>query len=370
MKIVVTGSNGLLGRRLHLFLRAHKGADADLAMLDRRAFNDDHEMARALDGADVVVHCAGINRDEDEVVERGNRQLAERLVEKLGRHRARPHLVYANSIQRESDTPYGRGKRAAHGVFAEWADTHDARYTELVLPHLFGEGGRPYYNSAVLTFCHQLANGEEPTINGAGQVELLHAQDVAAEILAAIEKAHTGELRLHGRAMSVATAAGKLIDMHRSYVAGIVPDLRDAVDLQLFNTLRSFLYPAFYPRKLKVHSDERGALFEGIKNRNGGQAFLSTTKPGVTRGNHYHFNKVERFLVLKGQAVIRIRRLLDDKVEEFHVNGEEPAYVDMPTLHTHSITNTGQEELLTMFWSHELFDPDNPDTYFEPVLNQ
>ncbi len=370
MKIVVTGARGLLGRHLHLHLRAQKSTDADLVMLDRRSFNDDHELGQALEGADAVVHCAGINRDEDEVVERGNRQLAERLIEKLNQTGARPHLLYANSTQRERDTPYGRGKRAAHHVFSQWAEIHGDRYTELVLPHLFGEGGRPYYNSAVLTFCHQLANGEAPSINGSGQLELLHAQDVAADILAAIEKVHTGELRLQGRAMSVATAAGKLIDMHRSYTTGIVPDLRDPVDLQLFNTLRSFLYPAFYPQLLKVHSDERGALFEGVKNRNGGQAFLSTTKPGVTRGNHYHFNKVERFLVLKGQAVIRIRRLLDDKVEEFHVSGEKPAYVDMPTLHTHSITNTGEDELLTMFWSHELFDPDNPDTYFEPVLNQ
>lgn len=370
MKIVITGANGLLGRHIHLHLRAREAYRDELVLLDRYAFTDDAKLADALRDAKWVIHCAGINRDSDERVEYGNRELAERLTQALQGVGASPHLFYANSVQRDRDVPYGRGKQAAHRVMAEWAERHATRYTELVLPHVFGEGGRPHYNSAVHTFCHQLAQGEELAINGAGQLELLHTQDIAAAIIAAFERGQTGELRLEGRKMSVASAAGKLIDMHRSYAGDVIPDLRDPFDLQLFNTLRSFLYPSFYPKTLTLHSDDRGTLFEGVKNRNGGQAFLSTTKPGITRGNHYHFHKVERFLVVKGQAVIRIRRLLDDKVEEFHVSGDAPVYVDMPTLHTHSITNTGDEELLTMFWSHEIFDPENPDTYFEPVLSQ
>lgn len=370
MKIVITGANGLLGRHIHLHLRAREAYRGELVLLDRHAFNDDATLTDALRDAEWVIHCAGINRDSDERVEYGNRELAERLTQALQGVGATPHLFYANSVQRDRDVAYGRGKLAAHQVFADWSERGSGRYTELVLPHVFGEGGRPHYNSAIHTFCHQLAQGEDLAINGGGQLELLHAQDIAAAIVAAFERGQTGELRLQGRSMSVAAAAGKLVDMHRSYTGDVIPDLRDAFDLQLFNTLRSFLYPGYYPKALKLHSDDRGALFEGVKNRNGGQAFLSTTKPGITRGNHYHFNKVERFLVVKGQAVIRIRHLLDDKVEEFHVSGEAPAYVDMPTLHTHSITNTGEEELLTLFWSHEIFDPDNPDTYFEPVLGQ
>lgn len=370
MKIVITGANGLLGRHVHLHLRAREAYRDELVLLDRHAFNDDAKLADALRNAECVVHCAGINRDSDERVENGNRELAERMTHALQNSTVKPHVFYANSVQRNRDVPYGRGKQASHQVFVDWSERAGGRYTELVLPHVFGEGGRPNYNSAIHTFCHQLAQGDDLAINGGGQLELLHAQDIASAIVAAFERGQTGELRLQGRPMSVATAAGKLVDMHRSYTGDVIPDLRDAFDLQLFNTLRSFLYPGYYPKTLKLHSDDRGALFEGVKNRNGGQAFLSTTKPGITRGNHYHFNKVERFLVVKGQAVIRIRRLLDDRVEEFHVSGDAPCYVDMPTLHTHSITNTGSEDLLTMFWSHELFDPQNPDTYFEPVLDQ
>jgi UDP-2-acetamido-2,6-beta-L-arabino-hexul-4-ose reductase len=367
MGIVITGANGLLGRHMRVALAADERCADAVSAVDRSAFNDSR-LIESLAGAEAVIHCAGINRDDDAVVEEGNREIAERLVDALTESRTTPHLLYMNTTQRERDHPYGRGKKAAHRVFSEWAEGTGARYTEVVLPHIFGEGGRPYYNSAVQTFCHQLATGEEMTINAGGDLELLHAQDAARGIIEAFERGHQGELRLRGRCLSVAEAAARLIGMHRSYASGVIPDLRDPFDLQLFNTLRDSMYPAFYPRALDLHTDERGSLFEAVKNRNGGQAFLSTTKPGVTRGNHYHFNKVERFLVIRGEAVIRIRPLLSDRVDEFHVSGDAPAFVDMPTLHTHSITNTGDDELLTLFWSHELFDPASPDTYFEPVL--
>ena len=368
MKIVITGAGGLLGRHVRLHLRAQSRFRNGLVPLDRALFRDANSRDAALDGADALIHCAGVNRGAATSVEQDNVEIASTLVDSLTRSGARPHVIYANSTHRDSETPYGRGKRAAHAVLEKWADLTGARYTELVLPHVFGEGGRPHYNSAIHTFCHQLSAGEELAINGAGQLELIHAHDVAIEIGEALDHGLSGELRLHGRRMSTATAAGTLVDLHRLYRDGIVPDLRDPLVLQLFNTLRSYMYPTHYPHALELHNDDRGTLFEAVKNHNGGQAFLSTTRPGVTRGDHYHFKKVERFLVVKGQAVIRIRALLDDRVEEFHVDGSAPAYVDIPTLHTHNITNTGKDELLTMFWSNEIFDPDNPDTFAEPVL--
>lgn len=368
MKVVVTGAGGLLGRHVQIHLCALEPYRDGVVPVDRAAFNDDASLAQAIVGADAVVHCAGVNRDADEVVEQGNRTIAEQLVSVLRESEATPHVFYANSTQRERDNAYGRGKRAAHNALETWAKGCGARYTELVLPHIFGENGRPFYNSVVFTFCRQIVDGGSLSVNAQGMVELVHAQDVAAAIVDAYERGHSGELRVNGRPISVAEVAGSLTAMYQSYSMGIIPDLRERFDLQLFNTLRSFIYPTFYPKALDLHRDDRGTLFEAVKNRNGGQAFLSTTKPGITRGNHYHFNKVERFLVVRGQAVIRIRRLLDDHVEEFHVSGDAPAYVDVPTLHTHSITNTGDGELMTLFWSHDIFDPGQPDTYFEPVL--
>lgn len=368
MKIVITGAAGLLGWHLRCRLSVLEPFKDGVVALDRTAYNDDTHLGEALKDADVVVHCAGINRASDDELEGGNEALAQRLVEALARQSGVPHLLYANTIHRDHDNAYGRGKAEAHRIFGQWASSAGARYTELVLPHVFGENGRPFYNSVVFTFCHQIKNGEALTVHAGGQLELLHAQDIGEHIVDVIERGQVGECRLKGRIISVAEVAGKLAGMYESYVSGIVPDLRNRFDLQLFNTLRSFLYPDHYPQRLVLHTDDRGSLFEAVKNHNGGQAFLSTTRPGITRGNHFHFNKVERFLVIRGQAVIRLRRLFDGEVREFHVCGDEPMYIDMPPLHTHSITNTGNGELMTLFWSHEIFDPQAPDTHFLPVL--
>ncbi len=366
VKVVITGANGLLGWHVRCHLGASEIYRDHLVPLDHPTFDDDKSLVDALTDATAVIHLAGVNRASETEVETGNTNIAKRLVEGLQRAKASPHLIYANSVHKTQDNAYGRGKSAAHQIFADWAQ-QNAKYTELVLPHVFGEGGRPFYNSVVFTFCHQLVQGESLKINSAGQLELLHAQDISARITKVLEQEETGEIRLSGQKISVQAVADQLSSMYESYRQDVIPDLRNRFELQLFNTLRSFMYPTFYPKGLKLHTDNRGSLFEAVKNRNGGQAFLSTTKPGITRGNHYHFHKVERFLVVKGQANICLRRLLDDHIETFEVSGDHPVYVDMPTLHTHNITNTGDEELMTLFWSHEIFDPDTPDTYFEPV---
>lgn len=370
MKIVITGSSGLLGWHLRCRLSTlEKYRDAVFA-LDRLAFDDDERLHEMLNEADVVIHCAGINRASDEELEYGNIALAKRLVEVFQKQSSTPHLIYANSIQCTNDSPYGRGKSGADKLFSAWAKKCSAPYTNVILPHIFGECGKPFYNSVVFTFCRQLIDGESLNINANGMLELIHAQDVSLQFIDCVERSLTGTHRLKGEKISVPELAGRLSAMHDSYRDDIVPDLRDRLSLQLFNTLRSFFYPDFYPGQLVLNSDERGTLFEAVKNRNGGQAFLSTTKPGITRGNHFHFSKVERFLVVRGQAVIRIRRLFHDEVKEFYVSGDNPVFIDMPCLHTHNITNIGNDELMTLFWSHEIFDPEYPDTYFQPVQLQ
>jgi UDP-2-acetamido-2,6-beta-L-arabino-hexul-4-ose reductase len=152
-----------------------------------------------------------------------------------------------------------------------------------------------------------------------------------------------------------------------TYSEGIIPDLSDDLSLDLFNTYRSYLYPSIYPVPLIKRTDTRGSLVELVKGGSGGQSFISDSHPNIVRGNHYHLRKVERFVVLRGQATIGIRRLFDNVVINFPVDGETPAFVDMPTMHAHNLTNVGSTELVTMFWSHEIFNPDAPDTYAEMV---
>jgi UDP-2-acetamido-2,6-beta-L-arabino-hexul-4-ose reductase len=277
-------------------------------------------------------------------------------------------VVFSSSTHIERDTAYGRSKRAAAMCLRTWAGHRGAPLTTLVLPHVFGEFGKPFYNSVVSTFCHQLAKREEPTILVDGALELVHTQAVAEQIATAIADRTDDDLRMRGEPMLTSELLERLRGMAALYTSNIVPDLRRPIDLRLFNTYRSYLFPGHYPVTLQVHVDPRGGLFEAVRSLHGGQVFLSTTKPGITRGGHYHTRKVERFLVVSGDAVIRLRKLFTRDLVEFRVSGSKPQYVDMPTFYTHDITNVGEGELMTAFWAHEIFDPADSDTFAEPVL--
>ena len=193
-------------------------------------------------------------------------------------------------------------------------------------------------------------------------MQLLHAGAAAQLAIDLVDGGVKGVLLPQGRHISVPDLMVKLEAFHLSYQAGIYPAFLDDFDVALFNTYRAATYPESWPRPVKLNSDDRGVLFEAVKGGNGGQTFMSTTAPGVTRGNHFHLNKVERFLVVQGDAIIRIRKIFSDEIWEYRVNGDVPAAVDMPTLHTHSIENVGTEPLLTLFWTNEIFDPEVPDT--------
>jgi len=275
----------------------------------------------------------------------------------------RPRLVFANSIHCRRNTPYGRSKQQAARRLADWAARARAPFLNLILPHVFGEGGRPFYNSVVHTFCHQLARGEFPKVEHDSELQLLHAQTVAEIILQGIREGRSGDLEPEGTPLRVSQLLRILKQLAENYERLVLPDLRDPLCLSLFNTYRSFLFPERYPVPLQLHQDERGKLFEAVKSLNPGQIYISTTQPGHRRGRHYHRRKVERFLVMQGTAEIRVRRLFSDEVIRFNVQGREPAFIDIPTLHTHDITNTGEEPLWTLFWANELFDPASPDTY-------
>lgn len=370
LRVGITGAYGMLG--WHMRCRAFAQEGWEVIPAGRETFASESALDAFVAGADVIVHLAGVNRASDPAeVREQNPALARQLTAALERTGDRPHVLYSSSTHARGDSEYGQAKREAGRILAQWAERAGARYTELVLPHVFGECGRPHYNSVVHTFCHQVVAGEQPEINAAGQLELLHAGAVTQIIVDAVRAGTTGELAPAGQAISVGEVWERVQELHRGYFEQqLVPRFETDFELALFNVYRSYLFPERYPLALTVHADDRGDLFEGVRSHNGGQTFVSTTRPGITRGNHFHFGKVERFLVLRGAAEIAIRRLFDDRVHRFRVSGSQPVYLDMPTLHTHSITNVGESELLTLFWAHEIFDPEAPDTIFEPVEAQ
>lgn len=370
-RIGITGIDGLIGWHLRCFLKTQ--ANIQVIPANRDTFASPERLAEFVASTDAIVHLAGMNRGDDHAIATTNIALTEQLIAACEAGGHKPHILFASSTHVVSathanrDTAYSRSKRACTRLLEEWAGRNAAAFTNLILPHIFGELGKPFYNSVVSTFCHQVAVGETPKIIHDGELELVHAQQLANEILNIISQRRVGDVAINGVPMTVSALLEKISRVAHQYRNQIVPDLRTGLDLDLFNTYRSYLYPAYYPVSVKLHSDNRGSLFEAIKSFNGGQSFISTTKPGITRGNHFHLRKVERFCVLGGEAVIRIRRLFSGRILEFPVSGKSPQYIDIPTLHTHNITNTGPSELTTLFWAHEIFDPEHPDTLAEPV---
>lgn len=367
MKIGITGADGLIGWHIRAYLRAHR-PNIEVKLATRVTFADATLLQQFAQGCDAIIHCAGVNRGTDVEVGEGNVKLAQALADAAAKAKPFPHILFTNSTHSKAESVYGVSKRKAAEILGNAAAKHGASFTNLILPHVFGEFGKPLYNSVVATFCHQLSVGEEPNILTDGELNLVHVQDVAACAIAAIEQKHAGEQTMDGRKLRVSELLAKLRSIQTQYVDKLtIPSLADPFDLALFNTWRSYRYPAKAVAPLTLKTDPRGHLFEAVRTLHGGQAFMSTTHTGITRGNHFHTAKVERFLVCAGEAEIVIRKLFNDKVERFKVNGNSPCFIDMPTFHTHSITNIGTGELVTLFWAHELFDPARPDTFAEPV---
>lgn len=359
--ILVTGSDGLIGWHLHAWLLT-RGGNVNVIPCSRKQFADDAYLSDAIEKASVIVHLAGMNRGEEEEIVQTNIALAQRITEICRQLDCRPHIIYSSSTHIDGDSRYGYSKRVAGETFEDWANQEDARFLNLVLPHVFGEHGKPNYNSVVSTFAWQLANGETPRV-GDGQVNLLHAHDVAQIVWNSIEDGTVGELRPHGAKMSVEELHQRLKRLSDRYFDGVIPETTEPIDLKLFNTLRSYIPYEERVISLTLHNDDRGNLFEAARADGQGQVFMSTSHPDITRGEHFHFRKVERFLVIQGQAKIRMRRVLKEDVITYQVSGDNPQAIDIPTLHTHNITNVGDTPLLTLFWAGEHFDPDNSDTY-------
>jgi UDP-2-acetamido-2,6-beta-L-arabino-hexul-4-ose reductase len=361
VKIAITGAGGFIGWHLRCHIDARHGWEA--VPIGRETAADPARLADAVRGADAVVHLAGVNRaaDPQELLD-GNQLAARQLAAALAESGFTGRCVYASSTQAGADHPYGRGKQAAADLLAEAAARHGWTQVNLVIPHVYGEYCRPRYNSGVATFAHGIVHGEAFEVNAAGRLELLHVGDLAARMLAACEHGTAASERLAGEPVTVGEVVERLRALWAQYTADEIPALGSRMDLHLFNMLRGYAFPRFYPRPYTLRTDPRGSLAEVVRAHRGGQMFFSTTNPGFTRGNHYHFHKVERFAVVSGRGRIDIRRLFHDEVHSFEVDGTRPAFIDMPVLHTHSITNTGSEPLLTLFWAHEFFDPQAPDT--------
>lgn len=365
-RVAITGGYGFLGWHTACRLRALYKVEP--VRLGRIEFADPITLAKKLENVDSVIHVAGVNRAEsDEAVENGNVVIAQTLSDALRGAKHPVNVVFANSVQAQADNSYGRGKARAARILRESVTALGGKFADLLLPNLFGEHGRPEYNSFVATFAHEIVNGRIPSVSGDREIDLLHVQEASEALIAAIGS--EGSRVIKGESTLISKVLKNFQQTHEMYrTRGEIPDLSTPMMRNLFNTYRAAAFPDMWPLSPQVHTDNRGELFETVRSHGGqGMAFVSTTLPRQKRGDHYHLHKVERFFVVKGEAEINLRRLLHDEVVTFHLSGENPSFIDMPALWVHNIRNVGNTELVTMFWADQLLDKDTPDQFPETI---
>jgi len=384
LRIGITGQSGFIGTHLFNYL----GLQGNI---ERIPFKDEYfqtqkELENFVSKCDAIIHLAALNRHNDpEVIYKMNIFLVKKLIAACESTKSTPHILFSSSTQEEKDNLYGKSKKEGRELLEKWAEKNRASFTGLIIPNVFGPFGNPYYNSFIATFCHQLTHNEQPKIEVDGEVKLIYVGELVKKIYNSIitkspvtshqspitnhqllvtshQITHTSEIKV-SRVLA-------LLESYKSnyFEKGIIPNLDNEFEKNLFNTFLCYIdHKSFFPFPLKLNTDNRGSFVETVKLNSGGQVSFSTTVPGITRGNHYHTRKAERFAVIKGKARIELRKIGTTEILSFDLDGSQPSFVDMPIWYTHNITNVGDEELFTIFWINEHYKAEDGDTYFEQV---
>lgn len=371
LKIGITGQAGFVGQHLYNTLGLLPD-DFERINFDNSFFDDKNLLNNFVSECDAIVHLAAMNRHNDpKVIYQTNVGLVQKLIKALEETDSKAHVLFSSSTQEEKDNLYGKSKKDGRELMVNWAKKSGGVFTGMIIPNVFGPFGHPNYNSVIATFCHKLAHNETPTIDVDGDLKLIFVTELVKEIILEINKKVTNEafLIIHTKEIKVSEILILLQNYKKQYQEkGEIPAINNDFEHNLFNTFRCYMdIKNHFPVKFTQHTDPRGSFVEIIRLGIGGQVSFSTTVPGITRGNHYHTRKIERFAVIKGKALIQLRKIGTDDVLDFYLDGNEPAYVDMPIWYTHNIKNIGDEILYTNFWINEAYNPENADTYFENV---
>ena len=370
--VLITGAKGFLGKNLVCeLLNRYKDT---LSILEYDLDNSPRELEEYLQAADFVFHLAGVNRPQtEEEFAAGNTGLTERLLFSLtAQGRATPFLL-SSSIQAERDNAYGLSKKGAEDAAFAYGKETGAPVFVYRLPNLFGKWCRPNYNSAVATFCHNIARGLPVTVTDPSiLMRLCYIDDVVNAFISAMEGCVTpgtdGFCQVQPvHKVTLSQIVDTLSFFRESRQSLLVPDMDDAFVKKLYSTYLSHLPEAEFSYPLKMNTDHRGSFTEFLKTAGQGQVSVNISKPHITKGNHWHHTKNEKFLVVSGQGVIRFRKIGEEKIIEYAVSGEKLEVVDIPVGYTHNIENTGDSDMVTIMWANESFDPQHPDTYFLEV---
>jgi len=369
MRVLVTGSGGFVGKNLIERLGRMEGVE-----IDTFSRSDSPEsLAPKVTGADFIFHLAGVNRPENvcEFYE-GNRDLTRRIADLAGQSGRKIPVLLSSSVQAERDNDYGKSKREGEEALEAYAQHSGAAVYLYRLPNVFGKWSRPNYNTVIATWCHNVTRELPIQINDeSAELSLVYIDDVVDQFVRHLED-NGREGVVYGEVSPVyKKSLGEIRDLLVSFKESrenlLIPRVGRGFERALYATYLSFLPTERFSYDLHGHQDERGTFYEFIKTIDSGQVSISTTAPGVTRGNHYHNTKNEKFLVIKGEASIKLRQIHGDEVIEYLVSDRKMEIVEMIPGYTHDITNTGDTEMVLLLWANELFDRENPDTYFLKV---
>jgi UDP-2-acetamido-2,6-beta-L-arabino-hexul-4-ose reductase len=375
-QVMVTGASGFLGR--HMIDALSRLKDISVVPIDRKSSEED--LREGLGKVEFIWHLAGVNRPNGEAeFQTGNEGLTRDILAMLRAMGRRPTIVFSSSVQAALDNPYGRSKRKAEEAIEDWASETGVQALIYRLPNLFGKWSRPNYNSVVATFCHNIAQGLPIAVaDTARLLQLAYVDYVVAAMVSVALRSTDASGSGIGKTLwpqvsptfqiTLGELAARISSFREVRNNLKIPDFGDDLNRCLYATYLSHLSPSDFAYSLDRKTDSRGSLAEFVKFQSGGQIFVSRTSPGVTRGNHYHHTKTEKFLVLEGQAVVRFRAVQGTQVIEHRVDGRDFRVIDIPPGYAHSIENLGNGDLVTLFWANEVFDPLRPDTYFIPVL--
>jgi UDP-2-acetamido-2,6-beta-L-arabino-hexul-4-ose reductase len=372
-KVLVTGSGGFIGKNLIESLS--RLSDIEISTFE---LNDDMEtLFQNAAKSDLIFHLAGVNRPQNnEEFTQGNYELTETLVSKLQEQGKSPAIVLASSIQALLDNPYGVSKRQAEKAIAGYSEETGAKSYIFRLPNVFGKWCRPNYNSVVATFCHNISHGLDISISDPPKVLRLVYIDDVVKAFTSILQGNYSDLVLDDDGFysikrvfetTLSELAERIYQIRDIRKTCVLPDLSDEFMQCLHSTYISYIDKNELAYTADLKTDNRGSLFELIRSKHIGQIFISRSYKNITRGNHYHDSKVEKFCLVQGEAVIKLRNVLRDEIISYNVSDKKVEVVDIPPGYTHSIENLGDGEMIVLFWSSRLFDPENPDTYYREV---
>ena len=382
MKVLITGAKGFVGRNLVEALKCvrdgkdkTRNIDSDITIFEYDIDTDPTLLDTYTKECDFVFHLAGVNRpkDEKEFME-GNFGFTSILLDNLKKNENKSPILITSSIQAALDNPYGISKKAGEDLIFEYGKENDVKTFVYRLPNVFGKWCRPNYNSAVATFCHNIAHDLPITVNDRSHMmTLVYIDDVVDELINALRDTENREGDYCKVPVEHKITLGEIADLLYSFKESrtnlSVPDMTEgSFSKKLYSTYLSYLDMNDFSYKLKMNTDARGSFTEIIRTIDRGQMSVNISKPGITKGQHWHNTKNEKFVVVKGHGLIQLRRIGSDEIVNYEVSGDEITVVDMIPGYTHNIINLSDtEDLVTLMWCNECFDVNKPDTFFEEV---